>query len=440
MKKKLLSLRLTVITMTLLAFILPAPLTSLAEEEVDYVALGDSLAFGVTPTWDQQSVPDSGYAHLLAHHIDELGELDSFTNQYSYPGYTTENVLNDLQNDVRMPSEDTDDRGIRMAVSDADVITISAGANDVISELSIDSETGQVSYDPESFEAKLGEIGANLANTVTDIRSLNPEADVYVMGYYNPYPYLQAEQQELLNLALDELNRVISQTATATESTFVPTSEAIDRRAMDYLPDPTDIHPNELGYQVLANEFWEEMTLQEPMDFTDVSESSFAAESIDYLTAKKILQGYDGEHFAPGQDVTRAEAILMLDRSIVLSQDQPTESSYSDIDDSMVAYDSIVKLTSEEIMDGFLDNTFRPDDSLTRGQMAKILVNAFDMEPVETTGTFTDVTDSYWASPYIETLAANEVAAGYEDGSYKPGKTVTRQELAAFIERSMNLN
>ncbi|SIS45518.1 S-layer homology domain-containing protein [Salimicrobium flavidum] len=440
MKKPLLSLRLTVITAILVAFITPAPITTFAEDEIDYVALGDSLAYGVTPSWDTESVPENGYADLLAHHIDELGELDSFTNQYSYPGYTTEDVLNDLQEDVRMPSAEADDTGIRATVRDADVITLSAGANDVLEELAIDDKTGEVTYDPESFSKKLEEIGANLANTVSDIRSLNPEADVYVMGYYNPYPYLEAEQTEMLDLALDEMNRVISQTSAATESTFVPTSEAINRNAKDYLPDPKDIHPNELGHQVIANEFWEEMKLQEAVEFEDVASDSFAIDSIDYLTAKKIIQGYENGNFKPAQDVTRGEAMLMLDRSIVLDKAQPEAPSYTDVYESMVSYESIAKLSEEGVMDGFLNNTFRPDDALTRGQMAKILVNAFDMDPVETTDTFSDISESYWAHPFIETLAANNVTLGYEDGTFKPDQTVSRHELAAFIERSMTLN
>ncbi|WP_347860944.1 S-layer homology domain-containing protein [Salimicrobium sp. PL1-032A] len=434
-------LRIFLITaLTILIFTLPASITTPASEDIDYVALGDSLAFGVTPDWTKDRIPDSGYAHLLANHMDELGELSSFTNQYSYPGYTTEDVMIDLRQDVRMPSDEVDDRGIRTTVSEADIVTLSAGANDVLDELSIKNGMDQMTYDPQSFERELDAVGRNLKATIAEILSLNPDADIYVMGYYNPLPHLHTEKIKTLNEALDELNLVIHRAAKETKSTFVPTSEAIGNRGKTYLPDPTDIHPNNAGHQVIANKFWEKMSLQQPTDYEDVPGSSFASPSIDYLSSKKIFKGYDREYFSPDQEVTRREAIMILDRSLVLSQEQPTGSTYTDIDESMDAYDSITKWTMEAMVDGTTDGRFRPDDALTRGELAKVLVKGFDMKMTETTGTFTDVPDSYWASPYIETLASYEIITGYEDNRFQPQKAVTRQELALLVERTMQLN
>ncbi|WP_134685309.1 SGNH/GDSL hydrolase family protein [Brevibacillus migulae] len=62
----------------------------------DYLALGDSLAAGVTP----YNQIDDGYTDFLAEKIEELGFLGYYTNRFAVPGYTTEDVLDDIQDDV----------------------------------------------------------------------------------------------------------------------------------------------------------------------------------------------------------------------------------------------------------------------------------------------------------------------------------------------------
>jgi beta propeller repeat protein len=51
--------------------------------------------------------------------------------------------------------------------------------------------------------------------------------------------------------------------------------------------------------------------------------------------------------------------------------------------------------------------------------------------------TFTDVTNDYWAAPWIEAIAAHSVSAGYPDGSYQPTIIVTRDQMAVYIARAL---
>lgn len=77
---------------------------------------------------------------------------------------------------------------------------------------------------------------------------------------------------------------------------------------------------------------------------------------------------------------------------------------------------------------------FKPENNTTRGQMAKIVVLAFEL-PIDTTGGphFTDVPTTHTFYPYIETGRNLGLFGGYPDGTYRPGNYVTRGQLSKII-------
>ena len=214
----------------------------------DYLALGDSLAAGVTP---YNEIGD-GYTDFLAEKIGELGYLGSYTNRFSIPGYTTEDVLEDIKDDV-----EKDGKSIQDMIDDAELITLDAGANDLLKQIKV-SDTG-VSLDPAKVPVVLEQVKKNTSAILREIKKQNSRAKVYVMGYYNSFPYIPKEQQEQLIPILDMLNNVIADEAKRARAKFVPTADAIDEDFRTYLPNPQNIHLSEAGYQVVADEFWKEM-------------------------------------------------------------------------------------------------------------------------------------------------------------------------------------
>ncbi|WP_263491931.1 hypothetical protein, partial [Escherichia coli] len=83
---------------------------------------------------------------------------------------------------------DTDGNSIKLhdAIASAGLITISAGANDVLAHVKIDPKTFAVTYDEQALQMEIKQVGMNLMKIITEIHKLNPDAQVYVMGYYNP--------------------------------------------------------------------------------------------------------------------------------------------------------------------------------------------------------------------------------------------------------------
>ncbi|MFS0821170.1 GDSL-type esterase/lipase family protein [Bacillus sp. 1P02SD] len=106
----------------------------------------------------------------------------------------------------------------------------------------------------------LKEVGANTAQILALIRSVNPTAKIYVMGYYNALPYLPAEVQESMTKPmLVGLNAAINAPTSGFGATFVPVAHLFEGKHLEYLPNPANIHPSEAGYKALASAFMVEI-------------------------------------------------------------------------------------------------------------------------------------------------------------------------------------
>lgn len=402
-----------------------------AQSGIDYVALGDSLAAGQTPN----KTLGSGYADFLARQIEEVDKLSSFNKTFATPGYTTGNVLNDIENNIERDDSAGKTINIQSAIQQAEIITLDAGANDLLRAV-VDPETKMPNPnpDPALIQATLAEVSQNTAAILQKIKGLNQNAEIYVMGYYNPFPYLPEEYQDQLLQLLNLLNGTIKQTTESLGATFVPTADQFNKNALSYLPNPEDIHPNKEGYLVLANAFWGKMALSDEVTFTDKL-PGWAEQEIHYLTKKKVILGYESGKFGAADKIRRVHSALMLKRAIVYDGATAADPNYSDITKDTFGYDAIAKLTEADIFHG-KNGKFLPQDSLKRGEMAKILVNAYGLEMPkgDQKASFSDI-DGHWSAPYIETLKAHNITTGFDDGTFKPNREITRAEFSVFMAR-----
>jgi hypothetical protein len=93
-------------------------------------------------------------------------------------------------------------------------------------------------------------------------------------------------------------------------------------------------------------------------------------------------------------------------------------------------------LVKSGIINGYTDNTFRPDNSITRAEFAKILVNAFGLTSTKRV-TFSDVKDSDWYSESVSALVENEIALGMGNGYFGANNNITRQDMAVMLYKVM---
>ncbi|OCS91376.1 SGNH/GDSL hydrolase family protein [Caryophanon latum] len=205
-----------------------------------YVSLGDSLAAGQTPN----SMIDAGYSDFIALRLASRGELAHFTKELAFSGFTTEQVLQRVKEPFAQP-----------ILRDATLITISAGANDLLRLVNANNVTGDVTFDQFAADFALNNVRENTDAILKELKLRAPNASVAIIGYYFPYPHVHNAQKEGLSAQLATLNTILQQQAESNGATFVSVDEAFGLDATHYLPNPTDVHPNFDGYMAMANAF-----------------------------------------------------------------------------------------------------------------------------------------------------------------------------------------
>ncbi len=102
----------------------------------------------------------------------------------------------------------------------------------------------------------------------------------------------------------------------------------------------------------------------------------------------------------------------------------------------------IQALAQRNIITGYPDNTFRPEKSVGRDEFAAILRQAFDKAPVRqiaSGSTYTDVPEGYWASQAIEEAYEMGFMNGYSGREFRPKQPITRVQVLSSLARQLNL-
>jgi len=102
----------------------------------------------------------------------------------------------------------------------------------------------------------------------------------------------------------------------------------------------------------------------------------------------------------------------------------------------------IQDLAQRNIVTGYLDNTYRPEQPVSRDEFAAILQKAFSQSSerqIASGSVFKDVPQGYWASPAIEAAYEMGFMKGYPDGEFRPNQSVSRVEVLVSLARNLNL-
>lgn len=178
------------------------------------------------------------------------------------------------------------------------------------------------------------------------------------------------------------------------------------------------------------------------VQFDDVEVGHWAEPMINELRRLEITDGVGNNHFAPKNNVKRAEFIKFL---VMLRKDDwnlvvPLEGSYSDNQDTSIWYYSYIETA---LANGVIDKTyseFRPSDNITREEMAIMIVNSLGYNSLALSleadpSPFTDVSDNVG---FMIILSDFGIVNGKGDGLFAPDETATREEAAAILIRMYN--
>ena len=150
------------------------------------------------------------------------------------------------------------------------------------------------------------------------------------------------------------------------------------------------------------------------------------------------IMGYPDGTVQPEGQITRAEACTIFFRLLTDSSRDyyfSKTNDYTDVNAGDWFNNAISTLSNAGIVTGYNDGTFRPNQPITRGEMAKIIANFANLKYGGKT--FTDLA-GHWSKSYVELAAGNGWIAGYPDGSFRPDQKITRAETVTMINRVLD--
>lgn len=118
----------------------------------------------------------------------------------------------------------------------------------------------------------------------------------------------------------------------------------------------------------------------------------------------------------------------------VLSAEAPPITIFSDVDSGHPNAEAIAYLREKQVVNGYPEGTFKPDNSVTRAELLKLLFDAQRVYPSQAVyrACFKDVKDD-WFAPYVCYAKAKGLVQGYADGTFVPGKDVTVTEALKIV-------
>lgn len=144
--------------------------------------------------------------------------------------------------------------------------------------------------------------------------------------------------------------------------------------------------------------------------------------------------GYPDGTVRPEQEITRAEVATIFFRMLTEEARESywsTSNKFTDVKAGDWYNNAISTLTKTGVINGYPDGTYRPNDPITRAEIVKIAVSFFDFID-DNEHLFLDVR-GHWAESYISAAADLGIITGYPDGSFKPDKNITRAEAMTII-------
>jgi outer membrane protein assembly factor BamB len=177
-----------------------------------------------------------------------------------------------------------------------------------------------------------------------------------------------------------------------------------------------------------------------PPPFTDVLPTDYFYEPVRYLYCAGAISGYSDNTFRPYNDTTRGQ----LSKIVVLAQGWAIDTSggphFSDVPNNNPFYTYIETAYNHEIISGYSDGTFRWGNNVTRGQLSKIVVLAQGWANDTSGGPhFSDVPINHPFYEYIETAFNHGIISGYADGTFRPGANATRGQISKIVYNAIAL-
>lgn len=182
----------------------------------------------------------------------------------------------------------------------------------------------------------------------------------------------------------------------------------------------------------------EEIKLVDPLTFSISADKTFyAVYDEPRFEHDHYVSGYPDGTFKPEQYITRAEVAAIVANACLdgfdNNENYGNPGNYSDINPKKWYGNDIAYCTMYGVFSGYKDGTFKPDQYITRQELAVVVANMAGMQ-TNIGMPFTDATSiNKWARDGVYTVYKNNWVSGYPDGTFRPQNNITRAETVAIF-------
>ncbi len=165
----------------------------------------------------------------------------------------------------------------------------------------------------------------------------------------------------------------------------------------------------------------------------------WAKDFINDLIAKNILSGYEDGTIRPDRNISRAELTVTVLKAMGLKPSEKPALDFADKNSIPSWAAGYIALAKEKgIISGFDDKTFKPDKDCSRQEAVTIIMKAFNLGESKNKLKFIDAKDiSDWAYKFVAKSTESQIINGYEDNTFKPGKSITRAEIFTVLSKCL---
>lgn len=150
-----------------------------------------------------------------------------------------------------------------------------------------------------------------------------------------------------------------------------------------------------------------------------------------------FVTGYPNGTFKPKKAMTRAEVSSVIAR--IANDNKPVAgyTSFKDVDDGQWFAASVGYMEKRGLISGYKDGNFKPHQSITRAEFARILASYAGLAPTDGTS-FNDVKRNHWAKGYIGAVEQAGLMSGTGKGRFAPSAKITRQEVCTALNKALD--
>jgi spore germination protein YaaH len=171
--------------------------------------------------------------------------------------------------------------------------------------------------------------------------------------------------------------------------------------------------------------------------FADV-EGHWAQSDILRAALNKWMTGIEDTRFAPDQPLTRAQAAVVLIRMLGLDGSTDLLGApFADVPTDHWAWKEITIASNKGYIQGTTDSNFAPEEPLTREQFCQMMVRILSLPQAaqSTHPAFSDLSPGMWSYTAITSMRENNLIDGFEDNSFRPQSPFTRAQMAVILNK-----